>query len=759
MSYGYGLAFNIPNLTSGLFSPVVNDLTALDDITAVDDLTIGDNIDVGGDISVAGSIYGDTLSSDNNLNLIIDNVGTNPTATLKVYDQTTGGTKLLEINKSGEIIIPALPDNRIPFSNSGMLGSSSWLYHDSGSSTLNAYKIKLNCSNPTDYSLHAVGGARIGNHTFSTDTMNGISNTSIHSTFSNYSLGERSEYGITKGINYCDPTAAFSYLWLTGSAETQIMRLSDTGLLTLTAGLELNSSTSNPGVNAIWYNNNDSELYFRANKLTNQSTSPGGSNAQIQFNNSGVFAGSNGLTWDGSNLSVGEKVILSDGIDCDVGISRNDSGNGSNYAQTLSMDVGYGSVLSSAGEFYKTNSSVEASGLVVGKLYSSIDAYNSKYHDQINSSILKWLDSIRKLGFGTGTSSPNEYFYCPFYHNVVIDASDNLLSAVGGRALALSIGSSGVIFQTSALTAAKDEALQTVFTVADDQKITIAETATLKGKLVCDDTTQSYSDVTGSIQTDGGLGVVKNANFGSDVFIGDDLYIQDNIRCDGTADSTSTTTGSIQTDGGLGVVKSAHIGSDLTIDGKVTISSNDVGGSASDMIRLLAWQGDSNYSSTYEQIVTPKTLDTSSSGGYIRLSTTDTGEIFRDTSSIRFKTNFRDAPDLIQATLGLEPCVFDFKNGKCDNQIGILAEDAFNLNEYFADYQTYPAGDKLLENAQVVETNKDNSKRVVERFNDRGVLMGLVQTIQWQVKNMELLQKNFETLQNDFKLLSERLLG
>ena len=33
-------------------------------------------------------------------------------------------------------------------------------------------------------------------------------------------------------------------------------------------------------------------------------TSPGGSNTQVQFNNSGAFGGSANLTWDGSNLSI-----------------------------------------------------------------------------------------------------------------------------------------------------------------------------------------------------------------------------------------------------------------------------------------------------------------------------------------------------------------------------------------------------------------------------------------------------------------------
>ena len=40
------------------------------------------------------------------------------------------------------------------------------------------------------------------------------------------------------------------------------------------------------------------------------STSPGGSNTQVQFNNSGAFGGSENLVWDGTNLQIGDQGDL-----------------------------------------------------------------------------------------------------------------------------------------------------------------------------------------------------------------------------------------------------------------------------------------------------------------------------------------------------------------------------------------------------------------------------------------------------------------
>jgi hypothetical protein len=73
-----------------------------------------------------------------------------------------------------------------------------------------------------------------------------------------------------------------------------------------------------------------------------------------------------------------------------------------------------------------------------------------------------------------------------------------------------------------------------------------ASTGTFSGVLSVDDATQSTSTTSGSIHTDGGLGVVKAATIGGAVAITD------------STDSTSTSTGCLKLTGGLGVAKNIY---------------------------------------------------------------------------------------------------------------------------------------------------------------------------------------------------------
>ncbi len=138
--------------------------------------------------------------------------------------------------------------------------------------------------------------------------------------------------------------------------------------------------------------------------------------------------------------------------------------------------------------------------------------------------------------------------------------------------------------------------------------------ATFVGALSVDDTTDSTSGTSGSIQTDGGIGAAKDIVTGGtfkalgSVDVGDsacvggsassgllligqgsvrDVTIMNDtgtsvigiptgtlgvtfagdISIDGTTDSTSTTSGSIHTDGGLGVAKDVFVGGALHING------------------------------------------------------------------------------------------------------------------------------------------------------------------------------------------------
>ena len=105
---------------------------------------------------------------------------------------------------------------------------------------------------------------------------------------------------------------------------------------------------------------------------------------------------------------------------------------------------------------------------------------------------------------------------------------------------------------------------------------------TASGIIKTDDATQATSTTDGSLQTDGGLSVVKDAVIGGAVDITGAvttaaLTASGIIKTDDSTAATSTTDGSLQTDGGLSVVKDAVIGGDIKVKnlGVITAAGTD----------------------------------------------------------------------------------------------------------------------------------------------------------------------------------------
>ena len=97
--------------------------------------------------------------------------------------------------------------------------------------------------------------------------------------------------------------------------------------------------------------------------------------------------------------------------------------------------------------------------------------------------------------------------------------------------------------------------------------VTIGGAMTFSGAVSVDDTTDTTSAITGSIHTDGGVGIAKALWVGTTSRLVGAVTVDAAIISDDTTDSTSGTTGAIQTDGGIGAAKDIVAGATLKVLG------------------------------------------------------------------------------------------------------------------------------------------------------------------------------------------------
>jgi hypothetical protein len=177
--------------------------------------------------------------------------------------------------------------------------------------------------------------------------------------------------------------------------------------------------------------------------------------------------------------------------------------------------------------------------------------------------------------------SDEDYIYCTFtqaeqidnyldFNVVSVAASSGIIPDNTKIILGTATSISGVIQSVSTTGQTKslwDENWNARF----ENDVTMEGTTTFSGIAHVINTIDSSSKDTGSIITEGGIGVEKN------IYVGEDIHSIGKIYAEDTTDSTTKDTGSLITEGGIGVEKTLVTGGKVLVKDTTDSTTKDTG--------------------------------------------------------------------------------------------------------------------------------------------------------------------------------------
>lgn len=398
------------------------------------------------------------------------------------YDKTTGQVSATSINVTDNFYVGgealSVPQTNPGGSNTQVQFNDNGAFQGVSSLTYNSQSNQLTVENGEEYNQNVVigsnsivvndatssttisaGSIASGDATLAFVTCGGVSATDDISTSASVSA---LYVDASEGYKVNGTTVIDNYSLGSGILDSSLVSVGTLGELNVSGDALLGSSTfrvrslaQSVGIKTEpnYTLDVNGDVNYSGNLLKNgvaQSTSPGGSNTQVQYNNSGSFAGSSNLTWDNSNTTlslpllqmsntVGNKLSLYNGF------SGNHYGLGiqSNRLQ-LYTDASAGSILfgyGSSSSFTETarfaNSTstltcpnvISSSKITVGT--STAGSYPLNVTGDINLTGSLRINGVAQ-SFGSSSSSSSSYSTLNAYYFDNTSYSSTFITNSGG---------------------------------------------------------------------------------------------------------------------------------------------------------------------------------------------------------------------------------------------------------------------------------------------------------------------------------------